>query len=92
MPLWYYDDDNQLHMIEVTDQNIDKLKWWSEWIETHKRVEETKLTVETGDKYWISTVFLSVNHQLNSNESPILWETMITKNGAWLDYLRRYMS
>lgn len=40
------------------------------------------------DTYWVSTVFLGLDHSFMSDE-PILFETMITKNGEWLDYQTR---
>ncbi len=42
--------------------------------------------------YWVSTVFLCIDHRysFSREESPIVFETMITTNGDWDDFQQRY--
>lgn len=47
---------------------------------------------ETVGGYFISTVFLGVDHNFQSlsKEPPILFETMLHHKGEWMDFQRRY--
>ncbi len=85
---WFLDDDNQPYQMEGSLAEVARA--WEKQIESKKRVAENTLKI-SGNTYWVSTVFLGVDHQFSFNETPILWETMITKNGEWLDFQRRYM-
>lgn len=55
-------------------------------ITNDNRVDETTI----GD-YWISTVFLCIDHSWGKSELPLLFETMIQhKRNEWLHYQKRY--
>lgn len=42
---------------------------------------------------WVSTVFLGTTHGWDEDGQPLLFETMIFRNGSWSDlYCRRYSS
>lgn len=63
------------------------------WFETAER----HLAQETINDYWISTVFLGLDHNFGSSGNPLLFETMVHyrpnkgDDGEWLDeYTRRY--
>jgi hypothetical protein len=46
---------------------------WGRWMETADRhVAKTKLGI-----YWISTVFMGLDHSFGSGGPPVLWETMV---------------
>lgn len=49
------------------------------WMEIYRKKRILKRTY-IGD-YWISTIFLSLNHSYSENSYPILFETMSFKNG-----------
>ncbi len=50
------------------------------------RVRSTKINPD----FFITTVFLGLDHNFSGRSSkPILFETMITKNGQWLSYQTR---
>lgn len=63
---------------------------WGRWFENagSKRF----LKQETIGDYWVSTVFLGLDYSFDysDNHVPILWETMVKKDGKWLDYCNRY--
>ncbi|MCP4393372.1 MAG: hypothetical protein GY804_03765 [Alphaproteobacteria bacterium] len=85
---WFLDENNKPYQKEGSLEEVGRA--WSEESELKKRVAEKTLNIGS-NRYWVSTVFLGIDHQFAGNETPILWETMITKNGEWLDYQRRYM-
>lgn len=62
---------------------------WALWLNDSpkKRVAESKV-----GKYWVSTVFLGLDHALPPNKArPLLFETMIFTNGEALpEYQPRY--
>lgn len=39
---------------------------------------------------WVSTVYLVINHQWDSSQPPLLWETMINSDGDFIDWMHRY--
>lgn len=54
----------------ILEPDLDK---WAKWFHTTNR-HVAKTTV---GKYWISTVFLGVNHNFSLYGPPVLWETMV---------------
>lgn len=55
---------------------------WADWMETeaHKGKQSTRIVKqETVGEYFISTVFLSLDHNFDG-DTPILWETMVFAN------------
>lgn len=54
-----------------------------EWIVKQETIEIG------GDKYWISTVFLGTDHSFYPDGPPLLWETMMEKNGERCNYQTR---
>lgn len=74
----------------------DDLYEWGRWFETAMREGRKHLKQETVGNYWISTVFLGMNHRHFSDGPPLLWETMICNRvdddikSRWLDYQDRY--
>lgn len=58
---------------------------WGKWFEnTYRYVRKTYI-----DDIFISTVFLGLDHSFSSQEYPILFETMIFRNGESFDYQTR---
>ena len=55
----------------------DLLKW-AEWFENHDRIVRQD---HVGD-YFVSTVFLGLDHNWSQNGPPILWESMIFNSGV----------
>jgi len=83
---WYWlDDDNKP---EPVPDNVGSPEFanYCEWLSQNKIVKQSDVGI-----YWVSTVFLGLDHQFSEGETPILWETMVTKKGEWLYYQRRYM-
>lgn len=39
--------------------------------------DQRRIGDTTVGKYWVSTVFLSINHQWNENLPPLIFETMV---------------
>ena len=62
---------------------------WAEWYETaNRRVAEDVI-----GQYRVSTVFLGINHNFQSDGLPVLWETMVfCDDKRFNDYQRRYTS
>ena len=62
---------------------------WAQWFETgNRRVAETVVL----EKYWVSTVFLGMDHNFSPVGPPKLFETMIfgpKPSGDSLDYMAR---
>jgi len=47
---------------------------WAKWFGSHDRVvRQTKIK----DIYFVSTVFLGIDHNFHPHGSPVLWETMV---------------
>ena len=62
----------------------DNLKKWGTWFKNaHRRVRGTQIN----NNIFVSTVFLGLDHGWNS-DVPILFETMIFKNGTGEDCYR----
>lgn len=57
----------------------DDLLTWGVWFENshNKRIVKQEYV----GKYWVSTVFLGLNHRFD-NGPPILWETMVFVKGG----------
>lgn len=49
-----------------------------EWVEWMKKPENKRVAENTVGKYWISTVFLSLDHNFGEGK-PLLFETMVFK-------------
>jgi hypothetical protein len=40
---------------------------------------------------FVSTVYLGINHNFDGGP-PLIWETMATSDGDWLDFMARYVT
>lgn len=67
---------------------------WSRWYETaDRRVAGTDV-----GGFFVSTVFLGLDHRFAGQGPPVLWETMVRREDAkegspaFVDYQRRYAS
>src|SRR5262245_34782727 len=63
----------------------DELLAWAEWYEKADRIVKQ----EYAGPYFISTVFLGLDHNFARNGPPILFETMIFSDFASLSYQER---
>ena len=72
------------HTVEPCD---DMLEWARSMNLTNRRVAATDV-----GEYWISTVFLGIDHNYTPDGPPLLFETMVKKNGNFLDYRVRYVT
>lgn len=66
--LWILDDDNNI----VKPKSIDE---WLDFFKSDRRV----LRRDNIEKYLISSVFLTIDHNYSDSDDPILFETMIFK-------------
>ena len=65
---------------------------WAKWYET-KRTIGRVVRQDHINGYFVSTVFLGLDHSFGKGEIPVLWETMIFEEGDWTDlYAKRYTS
>lgn len=76
-------------------ERCDDLMKWAEWYETSHLREfhdggRTVARTELSDGRFVSTVFLSIDHNFFGNGPPILFETMIFKEGVAEDFQERY--
>jgi len=63
---------------------------WGDQIQEMTRTRTKHVNQETVGDYWISTVWLGLEHGYNKNR-PLIFETMIKhKSKKWLDYQARY--
>lgn len=55
---------------------------WAEWMEKSEWPLGRRIVAQenVGD-YWVSTVFLGIDHRFMGEGPPILWETMAFKHG-----------
>jgi hypothetical protein len=62
---------------------------WAKWVEkSYNRIVKQ----ETVGRYWVSTVFLGLDHNFDPTGAPILWETMaFVKRGSKMDMGGEYM-
>ena len=72
------DDDGNV----VSEKDLIK---WAIWFE--KSVKQRIVKQEVVGKYFVSTVFLGLNHRFGSGQ-PILWESMVFEKGNSLDQAR----
>lgn len=64
---------------------------WANWFERREKSVVAK-TCLLGDKVFISTVFLGMNHNYFDDGPPILWETMVFCVSWSGEYQDRYSS
>jgi hypothetical protein len=50
---------------------------WGEWLESAYKTGSRRLASDTIGPYYVSTVFLDVDHQFLDGGPPVLWETII---------------
>lgn len=62
------------------------LSKWGEWFERERKRFAMQETIAG---YFVSTVFLGIDHSFGAGP-PLLWETMIFREGDSLDYQERY--
>jgi hypothetical protein len=73
--------------IPVLEKDILK---WAMWLSTADRhVAKTDIVGPAGEKVWVSTVFLGIDHDYRFGYEPVLFETMVF-GGEFSDYMRRY--
>lgn len=58
---------------------VENLMEWAAWIEEAR--EQRIVMQETIGNYWVSTVFLGLDHRFGSSGPPLLFETMIFHAG-----------
>lgn len=88
---WYLLDENKNPYLSSID---DAEKFLLKCIQTGKG-KYVRLTVLKKYKFWISTVFLSLDHgwSFNDNHTPVLFETMIFHDDEYHklhEYQQRY--
>ena len=86
MSEWYILDNNHN---PVPKPVLEAAKWMED-NPNRKAVKQDNLEDDQGNKIFVSTVFLGLNHAWNSNV-PVLWETMIF-GGEHDQYQERYTS
>ena len=63
----------------LNDQHIpipvDDMLVWARWFEGHR--DERVVRQETVGNFWVSTVFLAIDHSFAEGGPPILFETMV---------------
>lgn len=64
---------------------------WSQWYEAclHNDGRRVALT-NIDESTFVSTVFLSIDHDFSFQGPPILFESMVFKNGIGTDDIKRY--
>lgn len=87
MKLYYKLDENN----NVVACTVDECERGLNRIATDPNAPERVGQTTVGD-LWISTVFLSINHNFHKEGPPIIFETMIRnqKEDEWLNYQERY--
>jgi hypothetical protein len=63
-------------LIERKVVPITDLMQWARWYENARRNDVTRIAADTVGNWWVSTVFLSLDHQYFDGP-PILFETMV---------------
>lgn len=64
---------------------------WSRWFD--KNGKERVLAQTDYEHVWVSTVFLAMDYNFGQIGKPVLWETMVFKNGTHSDIAcQRYTS
>lgn len=87
---WYILDDNN---------NVVKAATYlegAEWLERNrdrKRVAQDDVVID-GQTYWVSTVFLGIDHGYDNNSVPVVFETMVfaKDSGGNINYSELYMN
>ena len=54
---------------------VDDMLVWARWFEGHR--DERVVRQETVGNFWVSTVFLGIDHSFAEGGPPILFETMV---------------
>lgn len=60
---------------------------WGQWM--HGHFKDRVVCQQDVDNLWVSTVFVGVDQNHFPSDEPLLFETMIKKNGDWLNYIER---
>jgi hypothetical protein len=53
---------------------------WGRWLEEH--FQERIVQQDTVGAYWVSTVFIGLDHNFSDSGPPLLFETMVFKRGT----------
>lgn len=61
------------------------------WVYLRERPNYFRVAQTTVGKYWISTVWLGLDHGFGRGK-PLIFETMITHNGEFMEYQVRYVT
>src|SRR6202020_1934109 len=69
-------------LIGQTPVPCDDLMTWARWFEDSGPERVVKQTWVMGELCWVSTVFLSLDHQFCPGGPPMLFETMARWHGA----------
>lgn len=81
---------HRLKYILDDDKNVvstSELFVWAEWYENADR----RVAEDTIGEYWVSTVFLGLDHRFDDEGPPLIFETMIKhKIDGWMNYQNRY--
>lgn len=56
------------------------LMTWGTWLETS--IDKRRVARDEVGEYKISTVFLSMDHDFSMSGIPVLWESMVFKDGS----------
>jgi len=60
---------------------------WGHWFEKASRSRERMVAQEEiGETYYVSTVFLGLDHSFGSNADPMLFEAMIFISADWSEH------
>lgn len=76
---WYYGLDENKNVFPIN--RMDTLKYYED-------MDLRRVGLDSVSDYDVSTVFLVMNHGFH--RTPILFETMVSKDGEFLDFQDRY--
>lgn len=62
-----------VEITSISGRAIDEVKQWAEMFESSERIVEQTMV----NRYWISTVFLGLNHNWDDDGPPLWFETMV---------------
>lgn len=71
----------EFYILDGTEVVAVTLEEWARWLNDHRQEKFIKRT-DLGD-FWVSTVFLGLDHNYLDDGPPLLFETMVFKRGDW---------
>jgi hypothetical protein len=79
--LYILDNDHNVISLAPTEENV---TLWGQFISD---IEKKRVAQTTVGPYWISTVFLGVDHgfSLDNTHVPLVFETMVFKQNSEID-------